>query len=344
MKKILVLMLALVLLVGCNSNENAEVESTEETVEKTVETVENEETTDETVENTETVKIGIIKFVEHPSLDAARDGFVKELDNQNINYELDETSANGDISLIPTLAQKYNNDEIDILYTIATPTAQGAKNAITDKPIIFSAITDPVGAGLVESIEKPGGNITGVSDYVDAKDQIDNFLKLYPEIQTFGTLYNTSEQNSQVQVDELKAALEEKNLSLEVVGINNINDIPQGISALSPKIDAYFALTDNMIASAAPIVAENLIKNSIPSLSAEEGQVKNGLLMSEGVSYEEQGVQAAQIAIEIINGQEPKDIPVQYYKNSLKVVNKKMADALGLDLNNEVFNNAEIVE
>ena len=99
-----------------------------------------------------------------------------------------------------------------------------------------------------------------------------------------------------------------------------------------------------MIASAAPIVAENLIKNSIPSLSAEEGQVKNGLLMSEGVSYEEQGVQAAQIAIEIINGQEPKDIPVQYYKNSLKVVNKKMADALGLDLNNEVFNNAEIVE
>ncbi len=138
--------------------------------------------------------------------------------------------------------------------------------------------------------------------------------------------------------------MEERNLSLEVVGINNINDIPQGISALSPKIDAYFALTDNMLASAAPIVAENLIKNSIPSLSAEEGQVKNGLLMSEGVSYEEQGVQAAQIAIEIINGQEPKDIPVQYYKNSLKVVNKKMADALGLDLNNEVFNNAEIVE
>ncbi|MFB0971594.1 MAG: ABC transporter substrate-binding protein [Neofamilia sp.] len=329
MKKILVLLLGLVLLAGCNSN------SVQEEKPQTAETV---------TENNESVKIGIIKFVEHPSLDAARDGFVKELDAKGINYELDEVSANGDISLIPTLAQKYNNDEIDLIYAIATPTAQGAKNAITDKPIIFSAVTDPVGAGLVDSIEVPGGNVTGVSDYVNASDQIDEFLVLYPEIKTFGTLYNTSEQNSQVQVDDLKKILEEKGLSLEVIGINNINDIPQGVSALSPKIDAYFALTDNMIASAAPIVAENLIKNNIPSLSSEEGQVKNGLLMSEGVSYEEQGVQAADIAIRIINGEEPKDISVEYYKNSKKLVNRKMAEALGIDLNNEIFANAEIVE
>lgn len=329
MKKILVLLLGLVLLAGCNSN------SVQEEKPQTAETV---------TENNESVKIGIIKFVEHPSLDAARDGFVKELDAKGINYELDEVSANGDISLIPTLAQKYNNDEIDLIYAIATPTAQGAKNAITDKPIIFSAVTDPVGAGLVDSIEAPGGNVTGVSDYVNASDQIDEFLVLYPEIKTFGTLYNTSEQNSQVQVDDLKKILEEKGLSLEVIGINNINDIPQGVSALSPKIDAYFALTDNMIASAAPIVAENLIKNNIPSLSSEEGQVKNGLLMSEGVSYEEQGVQAADIAIRIINGEEPKDISVEYYKNSKKLVNRKMAEALGIDLNNEIFANAEIVE
>lgn len=329
MKKILVLLLGLVLLAGCNSN------SVQEEKPQTAEKVE---------ESNESVKIGIIKFVEHPSLDAARDGFVKELDAKGINYELDEVSANGDISLIPTLAQKYNNDEIDLIYAIATPTAQGAKNAITDKPIIFSAVTDPVGAGLVDSIEAPGGNVTGVSDYVNASDQIDEFLVLYPEIKTFGTLYNTSEQNSQVQVDDLKKILEEKGLSLEVIGINNINDIPQGVSALSPKIDAYFALTDNMIASAAPIVAENLIKNNIPSLSSEEGQVKNGLLMSEGVSYEEQGVQAADIAIRIINGEEPKDISVEYYKNSKKLVNRKMAEALGIDLNNEIFANAEIVE
>ena len=329
MKKILVLLLGLVLLAGCNSN------SVQEEKPQTAEKVE---------ESNESVKIGIIKFVEHPSLDAARDGFVKELDAKGINYELDEVSANGDISLIPTLAQKYNNDEIDLIYAIATPTAQGAKNAITDKPIIFSAVTDPVGAGLVDSIEVPGGNVTGVSDYVNASDQIDEFLVLYPEIKTFGTLYNTSEQNSQVQVDDLKKILEEKGLSLEVIGINNINDIPQGVSALSPKIDAYFALTDNMIASAAPIVAENLIKNNIPSLSSEEGQVKNGLLMSEGVSYEEQGVQAADIAIRIINGEEPKDISVEYYKNSKKLVNRKMAEALGIDLNNEIFANAEIVE
>lgn len=329
MKKILVLLLGLVLLAGCNSN------SVQEEKPQTAEKVE---------ESNESVKIGIIKFVEHPSLDAARDGFVKELDAKGINYELDEVSANGDISLIPTLAQKYNNDEIDLIYAIATPTAQGAKNAITDKPIIFSAVTDPVGAGLVDSIEAPGGNVTGVSDYVNASDQIEEFLVLYPEIKTFGTLYNTSEQNSQVQVDDLKKILEEKGLSLEVIGINNINDIPQGVSALSPKIDAYFALTDNMIASAAPIVAENLIKNNIPSLSSEEGQVKNGLLMSEGVSYEQQGVQAADIAIRIINGEEPKDISVEYYKNSKKLVNRKMAEALGIDLNNEIFANAEIVE
>lgn len=332
MKKFLVLLLGLLLVViGC-SNNNSNTEKVENEISK--------------VESTsgDIVKIGIIKFVEHPSLDAARDSFVKKLDEEGINYELDEVSANGDISVIPTLAEKYNDEEIDLIYAIATPTAQGAKNVITEKPIVFSAVTDPVGAELVDSIDSPGSNITGVSDYVDPKDQIEEFLVLYPDIKTFGTLYNTSEQNSQVQVEELKKILEEKGLELEVIGISNINEIPQGITTLGRKIDAYFAMTDNMLASAAPVVAENLIENNIPSLSAEEGQVKNGLLMSEGVSYEEQGTQAADIAIRIINGENPKDIPVEYYKNSKKLVNKTMAEALGLDLNNEVFKNAEIVD
>lgn len=332
MKKILVLLLGLVLIVGC-SNNSANVEK-----------VGNENSTVESTDENNVVKIGIIKFVEHPSLDAARDGFVKELDEKGIDYELEEVSANGDISVIPTLAERYNNDEIDLIYAIATPVAQGAKNIITEKPIVFSAVTDPIGAELVDSIDSPGSNITGVSDYVDPKDQIEEFLALYPDVKTFGTLYNTSEQNSQVQVDELKKILEEKGLNLEVIGISNINEIPQGITTLGRKIDAYFAMTDNMLASAAPVVAENLIENNIPSLSAEEGQVKNGLLMSEGVSYEEQGVQAASIAIRILNGEHPDGIPVEYYKNSKKLVNKTMAEALGLDLNNEIFKNAEIVD
>ncbi len=292
----------------------------------------------------ETYRIGIIQFMDHVSLDEAKLGFIEELKDQNINYEIIDISANGDMTLIPTLAQKLKGRNLDLIYTIATPAAQGVRNQITDIPIIFTAVTDPVGAGLVASFEKPDGNISGVSDYIDPINQIEGFLKLYPQVKTFGVIYNTSEQNSLVQVTELEGKLKEKNIALEKVGISTINDIPQAISSLSTKIDTYFALTDNLVANAAPVVSENLIRYQIPSVSAEEGQVKGGLLMSEGVNYKEQGAQGAQMAIKILNGQDVSNIPVEYNHVNRKLLNKKTAESLGLDIKSSYFQDFQLVE
>lgn len=289
------------------------------------------------------VKVGIIQYMDHVSLDQARQGFLDELKKEKPNVEVEYQNEQGDPSLTSTVPKKFEAQEYQLIYAIATPAAQGAKNALPDKNIVFAAISDPVGAGLVKDL-KTIDKVTGVSDYMDPKGQLETFLKLYPNVKRIGTLYSTSEQNSQSQIEKLKKATQEMGLTLNAVGITNINDVPQAISSLSTKMDAFFAITDNTVASAAPIVSENLMKYHIPSLSAEEGQVKKGLLMSEGVDYYEQGKQAAQMAVKILNGTNPKELPVEFNQKNVKKVNKKMAEYLKVDLNNEIFKGADIIQ
>ncbi|MDO5715545.1 MAG: ABC transporter substrate-binding protein [Tissierellia bacterium] len=320
-KKIIGISLLLsLLLVGCSSKSNKQAEVQEEAI-----------------------KVGIIQYMDHVSLDQAREGFIDELEKSDLNVEIEYENEQGDPSLTSTIPKKFEGDEYSLVYAIATPAAQGAKNALANKNIIFSAVTDPQGAGLVTDLEQPE-NVTGVSDYMDPKAQIETFLELYPDIKTMGTLYSTSEQNSQIQVEELQKACDDLGIELVTVGISNINDIPQGMASISSKIDAYFALTDNTVASAAPIVAEYLTEHKIPSVSAEEGQVKNGLLMSEGVDYYEQGAQAARMALKVLQGEEISTIPVEYNENNVMKVNEKMAQSLGLDLDHEAIKGAEIIK
>ena len=316
------LLLSSVLLAGCGNNKTAEIVK------------------DDSPEYT----VGIIKYMDQISLDEAREGFMEEMEKEGINVKYIDKSENGDVSLTTQVPQQMVSEEVDLIYAIATPAAQGAKNVAKDIPIVFSAVTDPVGAGLVDSIEEPGANVTGVSDYVDPQGQVESFLKLYPDTKTFGVLYNTSEQNSLVQVEELEKKLNDMNLGMEKVGVPNVNDIPQAMTSLTQKSDALFALTDNMVASAAPVVSEILLKNNMPSISAEEGQVKNGLLMSEGVNYREHGAQAARMAIKILKDKDSKIIPVEYNEKNMKKVNEKTAKALNIDLENEIFENAEIIK
>ncbi len=291
----------------------------------------------------EKIKIGAIQYIEHVSLDNALKGFQDRLKEEGIEAEVEVENLQGDQALTTTAPKKYEDDEYKLVYAISTPAAQGAKTALPNKNIIYSAVTDPVEAGLIEAPDKIT-NITGVNDAVSAKSQIESFLKIYPDIKTVGTIFSTNEANSKVQVEALEKACGELGLKLERVGINNINDIGQALSTLTGKIDAYYALTDNTVASAGPIVAENLLKEKIPSISAEEGQVAKGLLMSEGVDYYEHGRQAADLAIKILKGEDIKNLHAEDNKTSKKKVNGKTAEALGLDLSNENLKDAEILK
>lgn len=289
------------------------------------------------------IKIGAIQYIEHVSLDNALKGFEDRLKEEGIVAEVEVENLQGDQALTTTGPKKFEGDDYKLVYAISTPAAQGAKTALPNKNIVYSAVTDPVGAGLIEGPDKIT-NITGVNDAVSAKAQIESFLKIYPDIKTIGTIFSTNEANSKVQVEALEKSCDELGLKLESVGINNINDIGQALSTLTGKIDAYYALTDNTVASAGPIVAESLLKEKIPSLSAEEGQVSKGLLMSEGVDYYEHGRQAADLAIKILKGEDIKNLHAEDNKTSKKKVNGKTAEALGLDLNNENLKDAEILK
>lgn len=289
------------------------------------------------------IKIGAIQYIEHVSLDNALKGFEDRLKEEGIDAEVEVENLQGDQALTTTAPKKFEGDDYKLVYAISTPAAQGAKTALPNKNIIYSAVTDPVEAGLIEGPDKIT-NITGVNDAVSAKTQLESFLKIYPNVKTIGTIFSTNEANSKVQVEALEKACKELGLKFETVGINNINDIGQALSTLTGKIDAYYALTDNTVASAGPIVAENLLKEKIPSLSAEEGQVSKGLLMSEGVDYYEHGRQAADLAIKIIKGEDIKNLHAEDNKTSKKKVNGKTAEALGLDLNNENLKDAEILK
>ncbi|MEF3317918.1 ABC transporter substrate-binding protein [Peptoniphilus grossensis] len=289
------------------------------------------------------IKIGAIQYIEHVSLDNALKGFEDRLKEEGIEAEVEVENLQGDQALTTTGPKKFEGEDYKLVYAISTPAAQGAKTALPNKNIVYSAVTDPVEAGLIEASDKIT-NITGVNDAVSAKNQIESFLKIYPDIKTIGTIFSTNEANSKVQVEVLKKACDELGLKIETVGINNINDIGQALSTLTGKIDAYYALTDNTVASAGPILAENLLKEKIPSLSAEEGQVSKGLLMSEGVDYYEHGRQAADLAIKILKGEDIKNLHAEDNKTSKKKVNGKTAEALGLDLNNENLKDAEILK
>lgn len=291
-------------------------------------------------------KVGIIQLAEHVALDRAREGFEEELKNSGLDIDIDLVNAQGDLSLTSTAPKKFVESGVDLVYAIATPAAQGAMNALgkEDIPLIFNAVTDPVDAGLVADMDKPGGMVTGVSDYFSIKDQLKGFLEAFPELKTIGVLYSTDEANSKVQIDELKAAGEEFGVDIVDTGVTSVNDVPTAMTSLVNKIDGFFCITDNLAANSATVIGSMLAEKKIPSYAAEQGPVEAGLLMTNGVDYKALGHEAGKLALEVmVDKKSPAEIPVVRTTETKKVVNKDVAEKLGLDESAKVFEGAEIV-
>ena len=285
--------------------------------------------------------IGIVQLAEHPALDDARKGFEDGLKELGINVKIDYQNAQGDIPATISMAQKMVNDEVDLIYAIATPAAQSAKQVAKDIPVLFSAVTDPVEAEIVADWNKVGGNVTGTSDMAPTAEQLQMFKELDPSIETIGILYNTSESNSQVQLEEVMKLAPEAGLKVETVGVNNINDIAQAIDSLLGKVDALYALSDNLVASSVELVSHKLIENNMISVCAEESQVGGGILITNGLSYYELGKQTAQMAKEIlVDKVAVSDIPVGIAEKTIVTVNENTMKALGLDENLDLLKEA----
>ena len=285
--------------------------------------------------------IGISQLAEHPALDDARRGFEDGLKELGVNADISYQNAQGEIPNTVTIASKFVEENVDLIYGIATQAAQSARQATNEIPILFSAVTDPVEAEIVDDWNNVGGNVTGTSDKAPVESQLKMFNEIDPSIKTIGIIYNTSEPNSEVQIKEVKELAPGLGLDVIEIGVTTVNDMPQALDSLLSKVDALYALSDNLVASSVELVTNKLIEYNKISICAEETQVGGGLLITNGLSYYELGKQTAQMAKEIlIDGKNVSDIPVGVAEKTVITVNQKTLKALGLDENLPIFKDA----
>lgn len=295
----------------------------------------------------ESLTIGISQLVEHPALDASRNGFIDEMKNLGVNINFLEQNAQGDIANAQMIAEKFVKDDVDLIFTIATLSAQAAKQAIegTDIPMVFTAVTDPVFSQLVSDLNVTDKNITGVVDAAPIKENLELFKELKTDIKTIGIIFNIGESNSEVQVKQTKEIAKTLGLEIETVGISSVNDIPQAVDTISKKAEGLYIITDNMVASSISLVAKLAEENGLMTVSADGSHVAEGIMVSKGISYYEIGKQSAVIAKQIlIDKKNIADIPVQASDNLEKLVNVRVAEALGFTKDIEAFEGAEFIE
>lgn len=290
-------------------------------------------------------EIGILQLAEHPALDDARAGFEEGLKELGVNVKIHYQNAGGEIPNTLPMSEKFVNDGVDLIYAIATPAAQSAKQATSDIPILFSAVTDPVSAELVDSMEKPGGNITGTSDLSPMDRQLQLFKDLDSNIEKVGIIYNTSEPNSQVQVDQAKELAPDLGIEIVEVGISNINDITLALDSIISRVDGIYTITDNTVASSIGLVANRATQNGLITIGGEDSHVHGGILMTDGISYYELGKQTAAMAKAIlVDGKSPSEIPSETAINTSKVFNEETLNLLNIDENNKAFEDATKIE
>ena len=297
-----------------------------------------DETQDEKANADEkTYKVGILQYVEHPSLNEATKGFKAALKESGLKVEYDEQNAQGDPANNTTAANNLVGAGNDLIFANATPSAQAVQTTTADIPVLFTSVTDAVGAKLIQSMEKPGANVTGTVDtHPEAIPNTVKFIANELKAKKLGMVYNAGEQNSRAQVDIVKK--EAKKYGVEVVeaSANTSADVKQATESLVSKVDAYYIITDNTVVSALDSVLDVATDKKIPVMVGELDSVKRGGFGAYGFSYYDIGYEAGQMAVQILkDGKKPADIPAAYPANLKFEVNKETADKLGIKINKE---------
>ncbi|MBD5424540.1 MAG: ABC transporter substrate-binding protein [Allobaculum sp.] len=299
------------------------------------------------VSNESEVTIGILQYVEHPALDAATEGFEDYLkDNGYADAKIDFKSAQGEIANCTSIAQKFVNDDVSLIFAVATPAAQAAANETKDIPIVLSAVTDPADSGLVKSNEEPGGNVTGSSDLTPVEAQFDLLQEILPDVKTIGLLYCNAEANSVFQINLAKEQCEERGLEYKEASVTDSNQIQQVVESLNGKVDAIYVPTDNMMAESMATVTQAASQYGIPCIVGEEGMVENGGLATYGINYYELGQLAGAQAVAILkDGDKPAEMAIAYLPadQCTLTINKKTAETLNLDIPQSVLDRATVV-
>ncbi|MCI6556263.1 ABC transporter substrate-binding protein [Schaalia hyovaginalis] len=289
--------------------------------------------------------IGITQITTHPSLDAAREGFKKAFEDAGLEVEFDEQNAQGDQATATSIASKFAGADLDLVLAIATPSAQAAAQAITGTPILFTAVTDPVSAQLVDSLDAPGANVTGTTDMNPVADQISLVKQFAPGAKSVGIIYSSGEVNSEVQVELAKEAADKEGLEVVETTVTNSSEVQQAAQDLASKVDAIYVPTDNTVVSAFASVVQSAEDAKIPLIAGEGDSVANGGLATYGIDYFELGRQTGEMAIKILTEKaDPATMPVQSQSEYALTVNTTTLKAIGLEMPTALADKAVTVE
>ena len=291
----------------------------------------------ETIEDKpNTLKIGIVQIVEHPSLDTIRENIIIKLAEEGYvegeNISIDYKNAQNEMANLKAICQSFSANKVDLIIAIATPSAQAALGETTEIPIIFSAVTDPIAAELVDSLEIPGGNITGTSDAVSAKMIMDLALEITPSIKTIGALYNSSEVNSVSVINDLLEYANEKGITVIESPVTNTSEVAQATQYLASKADAVFSPIDNTVAASMPIVVEILNKSKIPFYVGADSMVNDGGLATYGINYEILGKETGKMVALALKGEDLSTMMVRTMTDMNIYVNTKTAESIGVEI------------
>ena len=294
------------------------------------------------------VLIGVSKIVSHPALDAVVKGMQDELAAAKINAEYDLQNANGDINAAASIANKFQSEKVTLAVGVATPTSQSLVNTLKGIPIVFTAVTDPVKAGLVASLKKGDKNVTGVSDMTPVKQQIELLLKV-KKVKRLGHIYTSSEENAVVLAGIVKQVCKELNIEFVETTVSKSSEVKQAVQAIIRRVDALYISTDNTVVSAMSAVTDVAMKAKVPIMSADPSSAENyPVLAAWGFDYYKMGRTTGKMVVEILNGKKPEQMPTQFMTKTSDVdllINLDVAKKLGLTFPKDIVKSAnKIVE
>lgn len=292
------------------------------------------------------IVIGISKIVAHPALDAVEKGIQDELAAAKITATFDLQNANGDIGTAASIANKFQSEKVTLAVGIATPTSQSLVNTLKGIPIVFSAVTDPVKAGLVPSLKGAKKPITGVSDMTPVKQQIELLLKM-KKIKRLGHIYTSSEENAVVLAGVVKQACKELGLEYVETTVSKSAEVKQAVQAIIKRVDALYISTDNTVVSALSSIADVATKNRVPIMSADPSSAeKYPVLAAWGFDYYKMGRTTGAVIVEILKGKKPEQMPTRFMTKTSDVdllVNLDVAKKLGIKISPAIVKSANKV-
>jgi putative ABC transport system substrate-binding protein len=283
-----------------------------------------------------TKSVAVTQIVEHPSLNAVRDGLKEELTAAGFdaakNLKWQWESAQGSPVTATQIAQKFAGENPSVIVAISTPSALSAAQATKQTPVVFTAVTDPLNAKLVTSLEKPSGLITGVRDFAPADQHLDLIAKILPKAKRIGVVYNVSESNSISIINFLKQSAPKRNMTIVEATVTNSNEVSGATKSLVGRADAVYVPTDNTIVSALNSVVQVGIDHKLPVFSGDNESVEKGTIASLGFNYRDIGKQTGKIVARILNGEQPGMISVESPSKVELIINAKAAQQMGVKI------------